>query len=716
MAHCPSPEDAAAQQVARDPIPRCINFHPLTKCKKLKAWQVRGVHKCGLCGILLQRNEFRWRCLYHCEWDMCQHCYDKHWSKVIEVATSVESRQQRLGLLSAVPEARRQAKDFQAAFAENPDDARLLLPPATATRPEGAPPDPVEKAGSQDFELPEGESLLLRCSEGHVVTKKKKLKPWQEVSMKNVFCDECQERIPKDDFRWRCEHHCTFNVCDDCYNAHYASIISLIKTTRNEERCWQLLSAVPLHMRDTPEYHAARNRVARRAKQEEARQQEEHNIHLTYAQEQAALAAFGTEAGPSKLRGRIQGCVAACDKALEQWPYAQVAFWTLLAAYGEHMATALTRAIQGPSVLAQVKAPYLVAGLSTLIGAALLQAMLAALRLFRRHFGELPPVPAPPPILLPFMRRAMEQRGDIPAGESFPRRRRKRRRRPQPQLPEEPRFSPEQPHFMQVYVVLGVLMGLEWAIRADCHFRAPIAAECLGLGFYPICLLLAGQFCEGNWKDQRLTSAMCLAASAGLLLLPGAWQKPKKEFDIAMGMGVASLFDALRWGLTNNVLAPSEYLPSERFSAGVVLSANMATTAALCLMELSIVFNLTGFAYVVDITDPLTLVVELSCLGIAQAARLVAYLNLARAGSIALIGLVPLIPATFSVLAECVYPAAGEPAPTWINFTAALLALFSMACFTHARMLKPQLVPPEEGYEPLSDADSDAEPERGILL
>ena len=26
-----------------------------------------------------------------------------------------------------------------------------------------------------------------------------------------------------------------------------------------------------------------------------------------------------------------------------------------------------------------------------------------------------------------------------------------------------------------------------------------------------------------------------------------------------------------------------------------------------------------GFAYVVDITDPLTLVVELSCLGIAQA-------------------------------------------------------------------------------------------------
>ena len=37
------------------------------------------------------------------------------------------------------------------------------------------------------------------------------------------------------------------------------------------------------------------------------------------------------------------------------------------------------------------------------------------------------------------------------------------------------------------------------------------------------------------------------------------------------------------------------------------------------LQKIDIISIARGFAYVVDITDPLTLVVELSCLGIAQA-------------------------------------------------------------------------------------------------
>ena len=90
-----------------------------------------------------------------------------------------------------------------------------------------------------------GESLQLLCPQGHLIKKKtlrlgwlavltytkwrlfavnrldssafrKKLKPWQDIMAGDKVCNECQETINRDAFRWRCEYHCDCNICDDC--------------------------------------------------------------------------------------------------------------------------------------------------------------------------------------------------------------------------------------------------------------------------------------------------------------------------------------------------------------------------------------------------------------------------------------------------------------------------------------------------------------------
>ena len=49
--------------------------------------------------------------------------------------------------------------------------------------------------------------------------------------------------------------------------------------------------------------------------------------------------------------------------------------------------------------------------------------------------------------------------------------------------------------------------------------------------------------------------------------------------------------------------AAQEYVPSERFSAAVVLAANLTTTAALCLMELSA--SASSFSFWQSVTSQL---------------------------------------------------------------------------------------------------------------
>lgn len=101
-------------------------------------------------------------------------------------------------------------------------------------------------------------TTFLECPAGHVVKKYKCLKPWQGWTHKQR-CGICTVDIERTTCRWRCEEHCQYNVCEDCANEHWLGLIEQAGTMENSKRRKKLLSAVPQHLRDIPEYAAAEN-------------------------------------------------------------------------------------------------------------------------------------------------------------------------------------------------------------------------------------------------------------------------------------------------------------------------------------------------------------------------------------------------------------------------------------------------------------------------
>jgi len=68
--------------------------------------------------------------------------------------------------------------------------------------------DPVAKANGE-----------LRCPNGHPVTKLKEGLRWHQTIEFWVVqrCNLCDELLESGARRWRCHHHCDFDVCDTCY-------------------------------------------------------------------------------------------------------------------------------------------------------------------------------------------------------------------------------------------------------------------------------------------------------------------------------------------------------------------------------------------------------------------------------------------------------------------------------------------------------------------
>lgn len=121
----------------------CNNGHPVCKFKKLKPWQghVRD-RACCVCARPIDRKDMRWRCNHHCDFDLCEGCYNHHWNKVIHYAVHTQDHAQRMALLEAVPESRRPRPNDRIFQAAQPGES----PPA------GSDYDPANKSGA----LPEG--------------------------------------------------------------------------------------------------------------------------------------------------------------------------------------------------------------------------------------------------------------------------------------------------------------------------------------------------------------------------------------------------------------------------------------------------------------------------------------------------------------------------------------------------------------------------------
>jgi len=633
---------------------------------------------------------------------MCQHCYENHWNQVIQEATVVLNRQRRLDMLSAVPLDRRHGKDFEAAFGENLDDVQLLRPPMKGSALDvktmlGKPHPPLQSARPFDSELfDSGESLQLLCPQGHLIQKKKKLKPWQDFTSGNKPCSECQETINREEFRWRCEYHCNCNVCEECYRSHWSEILAIVHKTTDEQKCWQLLSAIPLHLRDGEEFRAAKARVNRRAMRQAYREPTED----TPMEQKAALTAYGTEAGPKELKGRIQGALQLADRVVDNRPSLQIGFWGFLAVLAEYEIFSRTSRLQGgdnTDFPASLPHPLLIACISTAIGSGFLQILLLALRIFRRKFGELPPAPAPPPELWPAIQHLRQLHLEAANGRTSPRRRGRARRRAL-EAPQQP--PPLQPQMLHVYLFLGIFLGLETGITVTLWYHGAHRAT---LGLHPLALLLVGLLVGAeSRKDHRLLLSMMLASLSGFLMFP-AWNASNIDAEIH-GLLFAMLGQFLtlaRWIFTDNVLPSFESPASDRFSAAIVLAANIAVAAATALLELTTVLDFPGYFALLEV-EPLPFIWTVGILGLCVAVKLVASLNLARVASFPFLGILPMISAVPGLHLS-------QPdAATMTEILGVLLCVASLACFLRARQRRSELPPePKDDYQPLEDGPED---------
>lgn len=96
-------------------------------------------------------------------------------------------------------------------------------------------------------------------------------------------------------------------------------------------------------------------------------------------------------------------------------------------------------------------------------------------------------------------------------------------------------------------------------------------------------------------KDHRLLLSMMLASLSGFLMFP-TWNASNIDAEIH-GLLFAMLGQFLtlaRWIFTDNVLPSFESPASDRFSAAIVLAANIAVAAATALLELTTVLDFPG--------------------------------------------------------------------------------------------------------------------------
>eukprot|EP00419_Tripos_fusus_P001077 CAMPEP_0172684462 /NCGR_PEP_ID=MMETSP1074-20121228/19575_1 /TAXON_ID=2916 /ORGANISM="Ceratium fusus, Strain PA161109" /LENGTH=485 /DNA_ID=CAMNT_0013503479 /DNA_START=184 /DNA_END=1642 /DNA_ORIENTATION=- len=105
---------------------------------------------CNICGHTLDREDFRWRCDQHCNWNACRGCYDAHWFGVVRTASREPDKQMQAKLLAAIPVLwRQQNKDGEIAVWR----ANALQPTDVSER-RGTAETGVEQGGNVEGPLP----------------------------------------------------------------------------------------------------------------------------------------------------------------------------------------------------------------------------------------------------------------------------------------------------------------------------------------------------------------------------------------------------------------------------------------------------------------------------------------------------------------------------------------------------------------------------------
>jgi len=168
-------EETVSPKSTSNTTVKCPKGHPIVKLKeKLKSSEgLVHTYSCNPCGRTLDRNEPRWKCEFKCKFNVCQGCLDT---------------QQQTGILPSKSSASLGGKS----------SASL----------------------GGDSEAVGNNKNPLCCPNGHQVVKlKDKLQKWQgHVNTRK--CNACTRKLVRDEPHWRCEHHCKFNVCQDCKEEH----------------------------------------------------------------------------------------------------------------------------------------------------------------------------------------------------------------------------------------------------------------------------------------------------------------------------------------------------------------------------------------------------------------------------------------------------------------------------------------------------------------
>ncbi|CAE7474447.1 ADPRM, partial [Symbiodinium sp. CCMP2456] len=81
----------------------------------------------------------------------------------------------------------------------------------------------VSRAGEGSFLVQAKKGMV--CPAGHPIDKRKEGMSWRQSLLHGDTkdCDFCHREIQRTETRWRCFHHCDFNVCESCYAANKSS-------------------------------------------------------------------------------------------------------------------------------------------------------------------------------------------------------------------------------------------------------------------------------------------------------------------------------------------------------------------------------------------------------------------------------------------------------------------------------------------------------------
>lgn len=407
------------------------------------------------------------------------------------------------------------------------------------------------------------------------MTKFKKLKPWQGA-IHNRECAACLRPVQRHEFRWRCEQHCRWDLCEGCYERHWAHLIQCALAADDLEERRQLLDTVPLPRRKFLDFVAAENKV-------------------------------GARPSGANWRGPMTDREPPWPLEAALWLLARTAACALLVVVGVELVGKAELAFPGG---------FLAEGLANLGASVLCWAALLAARSADTGAPG-PPGPGPPGLGL----SGPPGVPGVPGVSGVP----------MPAGPGRPCATID----WKSAGVLGLMRGVELGLFAVLFREASVSVRGIALAATPAFFFAAGLLSGRERPRMDLAAAVGCVTLGGLLAsLMDADLVGIRMLPLAL---IAELIAMMRWVFTSNIL-PAVGEPHRLYLLD--LAARMSPPTSLVGFEIAFITDTRCYVEMWFLPKPLYVTLLVTVMAICTAVVTVADLQVVQLTSVTLLGFV----------------------------------------------------------------------------